>query len=62
MLKNNGDVEEAMVVGEGLPYHVALIWIKRGFDRTGALTAIVQAVANINSLLDQLETRMVGVI
>ena len=43
MLKDSRDVEEAMVVGQDLPYRLALIWIKRGFDRIGALTAIVQA-------------------
>jgi len=44
-----------MVVGEGFPYCAALIWIKRGLDRTGALAAIDQAVTVINSRLSHPE-------
>jgi long-chain acyl-CoA synthetase len=51
MLKEIRDVEEAMVVGEELPYCVALIWTKRGLDRDGALADIDQAVAEINTRL-----------
>jgi long-chain acyl-CoA synthetase len=51
MLKEIQGVEEAMIVGEELPYCVALIWIKRGLDRAGALADIDQAVAEINTQL-----------
>jgi long-chain acyl-CoA synthetase len=55
MLKEIRDVEEAMVVGEELPYCAALIWIKRGLDRAGVLADIDQAVAEINTRLSHPE-------
>ena len=55
MLKEIRDVEDAMVVGEGLLYCVALIWIKKGLDRAGVLANIDQAVAEINTRLSRPE-------
>ena len=55
MLREIGVVEEAMVVGEGRPYCVALIWVKRGLDRAGVLGSIDQAVSEINRHLSHPE-------
>ncbi|UCD44049.1 MAG: hypothetical protein JSV27_07850 [Candidatus Bathyarchaeota archaeon] len=44
-----------MVVGEEIPYCVALIWIKRGLEGATALADIDQAVAEINTRLSHHE-------
>jgi len=55
MLREIRDVEEAMVVGEGRPYCVALLWMKRGIDRAEALASTDQSVAVINKRLSHPE-------
>ncbi|MCX6649030.1 MAG: AMP-binding protein [Candidatus Bathyarchaeota archaeon] len=55
MLREIRDVEEAMIVGEGCPYCVALIWIKKGIDRAKVLASMDQAISEVNKRLSHPE-------
>lgn len=55
LLKEIQGVEEAMVIGEGFPYCVALIWMKNGINGTKAQEEIDIAVAKVNSQLSHPE-------
>jgi len=55
MLRSIENVEEAMVVGEGRPFCVALIWVKKGTDRVGASRLIDEAISQMNKGLSHPE-------
>jgi len=55
MLRSIKNVEEAMVVGEGRPFCVALIWVKKGLDRTRASEMVDAAIPVVNQGLSHPE-------
>ena len=55
MLREIRDVDEAMVLGEGRPYCVALIWVRNGANGTGTFESVCQGVHEANKRLSHPE-------
>ena len=55
MLRSIKNVEEAMVVGEGRPFCVALIWVRKGVDRFETSRIIDEAISEVNRRLSHPE-------
>jgi long-chain acyl-CoA synthetase len=55
MLRSIKDVEEAMVVGEGRPFCVALIWVKADVDKARATERVNSAISEVNIQLSHPE-------
>ena len=55
MLRGIKDVDEAMLVGEGRPFCVALIWVKKGSEMAKASASVEEGVARVNAKLSHPE-------